>query len=463
MKITEKCFAALTLGCLALSTSLAQTPPGLAYDPAPIKEDLTRYILDQMDRNHVKGLSLALVDGSNLVWSKGFGFADEKKKIPATGDTLYMAGGLSKIVTAAEVMKLVERKIIHLDAPIEAYVPDFSIRSRFDPTAKITVKSLLAHHSGLPAFYLKGMLSQQPMSLAQLVEGLKEDSQVEVPQTRFRYSYLDYDLLGRALELTRDGSFPEVMKRDLLTPLGMDSSDFEVSPALEQKLAQGFYKGKAVPLSRMRDVPVSGMASTANDMAKFLSASLTGQAAGGERWLKEKSAASMFIPPYPAVPEDFGQEVGLGWMLGGWDLPGEEKVAWHEGSLSPYCSEMAALYRQGLGVVLLSNSSEGKKIAKDITLRALKLMVRAKTGLKVKLDPPPKPAYQEIKVEPESLEPFVGLYSALGQATPIERHGRRLSMRFFNAGISLLPVGGISSCHGSNFYYFSIMIFPSFP
>jgi CubicO group peptidase (beta-lactamase class C family) len=415
-----------------------------------------------MDKNHVKGLSLALVDGSTLVWSSGFGVADEKKKTPATAETLYMAGGLSKIVTAAEVLRLVERKKMKMDDPLEAYVPEFSIRSRYLPSAKITVKSLLAHHSGLPAYYLKGMMSLQPMSLEQLVEGLKKDSLVEEPQSRFRFSYLDYDLLGRALEKIQGGNFQELMKRDLLMPLGMDSSDFEVTPALEAKLAKGYLKGKTMPLTRMRDVPVSGMATTANDMAKFLSAILSGHTGNGERWMKEKRVASMFIPPYPAVPLDFGQEVGLGWMLGGWDLPKEEKVAWHEGSLSPYCSEMAVLYQRGLGVVVLSNTSEAKKIEKDITERALKLLLGAKFGVKVQLMAPQKHAYKEIDVEPESLEPYAGLYSALGQATPIERHGRRLSMRFFNAGINLLPVGGSLFMPRIKFLLFFHYDFPEF-
>ncbi len=427
----------------ALSPVLApaQGLPPRAYDLPSLRAQLTSYIQDQVKKNHVKGLSLAVVDGSNLVWCGGYGWADEKNKVPATGDTLYMAGGISKVLTALEVMKRVELKKLKLDKPVQAYLPDFSIHDRFSRPRPITLRSLLAHHSGLPAAYLKGMLSPKPMGLAELVSDLREDSLVAPPQTQFRFSYLDYDLLGRILETQGNAEFPEVMRRDLLEPLGMESSTFDVTLEMENKLAKGYLRGKVMPLSRMRDLPVSGMASTANDLSQFMRAILGGRTVSGKPWIMEKTVASMFEPQWPGMPIDLGQKVGLGWMLSGWEVPGAEQVAWHEGSLSPYCSEMAVLYQQKLGVALLSNSSEAKKAARDIVTGALKMLIQAKFGTAENTGETKKAAPKEIKIKPEALAPYTGFYSAFGQVTPMEQHGTHLSMRLFNANIDLVPVG----------------------
>ncbi len=428
----------------------------------PIQTVLSTYIQTQMAKSHVKGLSLALVDGSTVVWSTGFGFADEKNKVRATADTLYMTGGLSKLLTALEVLKLSEQKKLRLDAGVQTYLPDFSINSRFNPPGVITLRSLLAHHSGLPSFYLKGMLTRKPAPLEELVSDLKQDYMVGTPQSLFRFSYLDYDILGRILEVSRQGEFPAVMKRDLLTPLGMNSSDFNITPDLEQKLAVGYLKGKVMPLVQMRDVPVSGMASSANDMSKFILTLFTGRDAAGKPFIREKTVASMFTPPYPEAPLDFGQEVGLGWMLGNAEVPGAQKTAWHEGSLSPYYSQLTVLYKEKLGVVFLSNSSDAKKIGKDIVLRALKLMMHAKYGVPEVLDSPKKPTPKEYPITPASLTAWTGLYSAFGQATEVEQHGRHLAMRLFNAGIDLEPVGADLFMPRVKFLLFFHYDFPDF-
>src|ERR1700733_2639423 len=97
------------LGTQAL---FSQTPTPLPTPAAPdyskVIQNLRDFIPGEMDRNHVKGLSIALVDGDQVVWVKGFGYADEDKRIHASGDTLYHIGALSKIFTSAEVLKLAE-------------------------------------------------------------------------------------------------------------------------------------------------------------------------------------------------------------------------------------------------------------------------------------------------------------------------------------------------------------------
>src|SRR5690242_2867604 len=71
-------------------------------DYTAVIKDLTDYIHHGMGEDHVKGLSLALVDGDRVVWQEGFGWADEVNRVPATADTLYRMDSVSKILTAVE-------------------------------------------------------------------------------------------------------------------------------------------------------------------------------------------------------------------------------------------------------------------------------------------------------------------------------------------------------------------------
>ena len=78
-----------------------------------------------MREKKLPALSIALVDDQSIVWARGFGFADPKAKTPATAETIYRVGSVSKLFTDLAVMQLVERGVLDLDAPITNYLPDF--------------------------------------------------------------------------------------------------------------------------------------------------------------------------------------------------------------------------------------------------------------------------------------------------------------------------------------------------
>ncbi len=445
------------------SPTFTPTPTATpATDYSKAIQDLETYIPDEMDKYHVKGLSIALVDGDRIVWSKGFGYANEEKKIKADGDTLYHLGATAKIFTAAEVLRLAEKGRIRLDRPIQKYVPEFSIQSRFKDAKEITVRSLLANHSGLPGFFLKGIWVDRPESLEDLVGELKDDYLVAPPQTLYKYSYVDYDLLGRMVELRRKEPFAQAVKGDIFDPLGMVSSSFDNSSDGDPRLAQGYRHGDPVTLIHLRDVPAAGMVSSANDLARFLQFVLGRGAPEGGAPLGPAALKAMFTPAYPGLPLDFGHGVGLGWQLSGIDVKGAEGLAWHDGEYPPYNSQVAALYRQGLGMALLSNCAEGDDPQGDITQRALKLMLQAKYGIpedleKKKIKMPPT-----VEVPPEALDKDAGYYSALGQLMKITRKDGHLGADWDGHNFDLLPVAQDTFVPHITFIIFPIDL-PQFP
>lgn len=386
-----------------------------------------------MGKENVKGLSIALVDGSRIVWTQGFGEADHDR--PATPETRYALGGLSRVFTAAEVLTLADKGKIQLDRSIQKDIPGFRIQSRFKKANPITPRALLADHSGLPGFFLKGLWVKEPEVLSDLVQELGSDHLYEPPQSRYRYSYTDYDLLGRLIELKRKRPFDEAIQLDLLNKLGMSNSAFE-SPVPGGITARGHLPDGADPLAHLRDIPAAGMMSSATDLGKFMTF-LLGEGIDGPRpprWLK-----TYFAPQFKDRPLDFGHVMGCSWNLSGFPVEGEE-TAWCDGTYPGYFASMTLLKEDGLGVVLLSNSMEAGKIADDLTQRALKLALQVKRGIKLDLEKKKIEMPPVVEISKETLQSYSGIYSALGQVAPIGVKEKCLDIDFQGHNLDLLPV-----------------------
>ncbi len=122
----------------ALAARAADTPPAKAYEDAVKRLDA--FIQHEVETKNLPALSIALVDDQKVVWARGYGFADPQAKTPATSDTVYRVGSVSKLFTDLAVMQLVERGALDLDAPITRVLPDFKPVNRFD--TPITLRQL---------------------------------------------------------------------------------------------------------------------------------------------------------------------------------------------------------------------------------------------------------------------------------------------------------------------------------
>lgn len=430
----------LACSCLLFGCAAAPARPETIaqgnYDYA--KEHLSWMIRTEMKKHDVKGLSIALVDDQQIVWAEGFGYADVAQKIPATPETAYRIGSISKVVTALEVMKLAEMGKIGLDRPLVDYVPEFSIRSRYDQTQPVTLRSLLAHHSGLPSDRLRGMWVDHPESLTQLVKDLKEEYLASPPQTMYKYSNLDFSLLGRVVEITEAGDFGTIMQRDLLQPLGMTHSSFDLTPETEKHYARGYRKGAEAPQLNLRDKPAGSMLSTVTDMSRFMEFIFAAGNVRGTQLMKQETIAELFSPQFTGRELDFGHTMGLSWMLSGLTVYGADRVAWHNGGYPPYEAHLSLLPDKKLGVVVLANTAEASTFITQMGVKALELMLEAKEGIK-------QPAFQTpaqekpVKVSGEVLKNYAGNYVVFGALSPIMQDGSRLSINALGTTLDLTP------------------------
>ena len=241
---------------LAGCASMPKRPDNLVRgDYTYTRDYITWLIKNEMLGQDVTGLSIALVDDQRVVWAAGFGYADEANRIPATPETLYRVGSLSKLFTATSVMQLVEQGRMDIDKPLQTYLPEFSIKSRFGDSAPITPRSIMTHHSGLPSELLKGMWAKQPESLEENVNLLRDEYVANPPNYIFSYSNAGVSLLGRALERVVQRDFAGYMSETLLRPLGMYHSAFSPTPNLSVLGAKAYRMGKGG-----RRTPLAGSA-----------------------------------------------------------------------------------------------------------------------------------------------------------------------------------------------------------
>ena len=119
-----------------------------------------------MSKHDVTGLSIALVDDQQVIWARGFGFADKERNLPAAAETVYRVGSISKRFTATAAMQLAERGKLDIDRPLATYLPGFSIKSRFPEAGSITPRTLMTHHAGLPSDRLKGSRARNPVAFS---------------------------------------------------------------------------------------------------------------------------------------------------------------------------------------------------------------------------------------------------------------------------------------------------------
>jgi len=382
--------AAIIIITLVACSTPPQKPAGTRLgDYTHTREYITWLIKQEMADADVTGLSIALVDEKGIVWSEGFGYADKEMEIKATPDTVYNAGSISKIFTAAAAMQLAEQGKLDIDQPLQKYLPEFSVKSRDGDTQKITPRNLMTHHSGLPCNWSLGMIVRNPGDFTESVTAMKDEYTAYPPNYIFTYSNLGMALLGAAVGKVDSTNYSNYMNAHLLMPLGMVNSEF--APSTRSK---SYHHGKAVEALPMRDIPASGLNSSANDIAHFMHMLFSDGKYAGKQVLRPETINKMYTVQNANVAMDFDSRVGLGWMLNSIEVPHGGTVASHGGLTMNFHSLIAVLPEHKLGVVVLSNSTTAQGAVNKVATEALKLALEAKRGIS------PAPANSEIAKKP---------------------------------------------------------------
>lgn len=394
----------LLVGTSLLFAGCATPPPvsdgNRRGDYRYVERYLSWLVDREMSDNEITGLSIALVDDQRVIWQRGFGYADLENNIKATPETVYRAGSIAKVFTAAATMQLAEQGKIDIDRPLTVALPEFSIKTRFPTAPPVTPRNVMTHHSGLPSNFLRGMFVRNPARFETVVDGLRDEYLTFPPNYVFSYSNVGMALLGATVQRQSGEPFDQYMERHFFQPLGMAHSSFATRP-----VTKAYDENKEIEVFSLRDMPAANLLSNVVDLSQFLKMQFGDGKLGDRVVLSPASTREMVRIQNADFPLTFNSYVGLGWMMSGIEVPGGGPVASHGGSLPDSHSMLAMLPEHKLGVVVLTNSATAHVSVSKIAAEALRLMLENKTGV---VQPPPPSVVQAQERPPSSEE--LGLY-----------------------------------------------------
>ena len=278
--------------------------------------------------------------GDRIVWQDTFGIADLSTRAPVRVETRFRVGSLTKLMTAAALMRLVDEGRVRLDDPVRLTLPDF-------PHGEVTLRQLAGHTAGVRHYSRAEFLNTTPYaSVADSLRKFAADPLLASPGERYAYSSYGYDVLGAVIERVTGRRFDGAMKSLVFDPAGMGDTSFAAdarTAAFYDKTESGPVAAPAVDLSDR--LPAGAAVTTAGDVARLLIA------VSGGRFLSDASRAAMFTSQRTNDGTETG--VGIAWRVAR-DTAGRTLV--HHGGAVTGGRAFALLYpNERVGVAIVTN------------------------------------------------------------------------------------------------------------
>ena len=362
----------------APASARGQAAPGIAA----ALTDLDTQLAADFAKDGIGGVSVGVVSGPTLVWTKHYGYADMEAKRTPTNDTAYRIGSITKQFTALAMLQLVEHGKMRLTDPLEKYVPEIKqVQKPFDGTPSITLLQVATMHSGLSREPGCQNHSVGPVSSWQkiVVDCLPMTSYANEPGTTFLYSNIGYASLGLAIERAGGQPFTDQVTHRILKPLAMERSGWEPSATIRQDLAHGYRHQNNKPDRTGPDrelegrgyrVPNGALFSTVNDLARFMSWELGDGPDGILPKATQDANYSRAFFSNAAMTSGYG----VGFMI---SRRGEIAMLGHGGSTAGYHASAIVHRPSKLGVVVLRNCDSCPVDAGPVATRFLERLVAA--------------------------------------------------------------------------------------
>ncbi len=267
------------------------TPAAVDLAAAPLGE-ATALLKQFVAEKKIAGAVAAVARHGKLAYLESVGVQDLETRAPMTDRSLFRIYSMTKPVTAAAVMMLLEEGRFHLDDPVSKYLPEFKDvkvaspdGSTRPPARAITVQDLLLHTSGFShrtsELYRTARVRARTDTLPQFVTKITRAPLMEDPGTRFRYSE-GTTVLGRLVEIWSGKPFDAFLDERIFRPLGMTETSFWAGPEQRARLTtvyQSARDGGLTPFEIEPEMPFTerptllegavGLVSTVPDFLRF--------------------------------------------------------------------------------------------------------------------------------------------------------------------------------------------------
>ncbi|MGY8642226.1 MAG: serine hydrolase domain-containing protein [Verrucomicrobiales bacterium] len=318
-------------------------------------------VLDSLVENEiVPGVVVLVANKDGDVAVKKSGYASLTNETPIEEDSVFWIASMSKSLTGAALMILVDEGKVNLDDPVEKYLPVFTgqqIKAEdgtlHPPGHPITVREIMSHTSGLVLASDKGLKHSQSLEID--IEEYATWPLRQEPGTKYEYNNCGINTGGRIIEVVSGMSFPDFMQKRFFDPLGMKDTTFWPNDEQADRLARSarfnedktgleevkldpnvtpeaiakFSGGVHVPREIIADMgfgisfeygkrygqPAGGYFSTAHDLGVFCRMLLNKGILDGKRFLSEKAVQEMATSQTNGVPVSPSETYGVGWSI----------------------------------------------------------------------------------------------------------------------------------------------------
>ncbi len=330
---------------------------------AGLEAGLDRAVGEFLVRHEVPGAAVGIVRDGELIFARGYGVRSLERREPVQAGTLFQIGSVTKTFSATLLMKLRDEGVVALDAPVSRYLPDdvdVPAWGDADPVVP-TLHQLATHQAGFspnPPNRRNRPNSpsvMEPYSVAELYQGLGRTALAFEPGSSWQYSNFGVGLLGHALERAAGRPYEQLMREELLEPLGTGDTRVTLTAADESRIASHYWPDRE-RVERGRWVfgevwAFGGLTSTVSDLARFALLHL-GAEPGGEGVVKGDSLLEMREVVVRFGPHE-GEGAATGWFFQ--DHPEAGRIYEHGGEVDGHSSMLSLAPDVGVAIVVLAN------------------------------------------------------------------------------------------------------------
>jgi CubicO group peptidase (beta-lactamase class C family) len=343
---------------LPLPANVPVIAPQLSPAPELTKADFEAFldalIPSQLRNRNIAGAVVSVVKDGQVLFQKGYGYADVEEKKPVLPDqTLFRPGSISKLFTATAVMQLVEQGKLDLDRDVNDYL-DFAIPKTYPEP--VTLRQLLTHTGGFEET-LKNLFVAHQRDIKPLRTYLVNEMPARIfpPGKIPSYSNYGFTLAGYVVERVSGEKFERYVNDHILKPLGMNDSTFDqpLPPQLAPQMSKGYLSASKKPrdFEFVQAAPAGALTTTAADMTRFMLAFLQGGAVDGVSILKPETVRQMETRQFEFHPMLTG--IGVTFME---YLIDPVRIIAHGGDTVYFHSDMVLVPEAHFGYFLSYNS-----------------------------------------------------------------------------------------------------------
>jgi CubicO group peptidase (beta-lactamase class C family) len=371
--------ACLALICSQAAYAQGRLAPHEMIPPLELEAFVDGMVHQTMAAQHIAGASVSVVQGGQVVFKKGYGFADLAASRRVDPDrTPFRIGSITKTFTWIALMNAIQAGRIGLDDPINSHLPDALRIPDTGFTESIRVRHLMTHSAGFEDRMFGHLFETDAAHVRPLAAYLREERPMRVREAGVLHSYSNYGvaLAGAALEHVSGREWQQIVETEILRPLQMnDTSPREPYPArddlpapmpddLMRRVSKGYrWTGLAhepQPFEYIGHIAPAGVMSTsAGDMARYMVMLLNGGSLDDARVLGPE-AMQAFYMPMTSFPARVGNW-NAGFMSA--QLPGGFESIGHDGGSLLFFSSMVLVPELRLGMFVTTNTEGGDSLS----------------------------------------------------------------------------------------------------